>query len=158
MHFFSKKIFFSTPGLADFVCLLGLFVWIFLSISRIFHSFGDVIITGEGLQILTYTRHSLSSEGSSACLTYCQRGNPFQFHDLQGRVVMLRCGHIHDMVKMCNFNKIFYCTPGIGHTNLIIVIKEFDDTESLWSRKKDWGSNRKRYTDLNLYVRLINLM
>ena len=100
MHFFSKKIFFSTPGLADFVCLLGLFVWSFLSISRIFHSFGDVTITGEGLQILTYTRHSLSSEGSSACLTYCQRGNPFQFHDLQGRVVILRCGHIHDMVKM----------------------------------------------------------
>ena len=44
----------------DFVCL---------SHSRIFHSYGDVTITTEGLLILTYTRHSwqLSSEGSLAC-------------------------------------------------------------------------------------------
>ena len=42
-----------------------------------FHSYGDVIISGEGLQILTYARHSrpLSSEGSLACHTYC--GHPF---------------------------------------------------------------------------------
>ena len=41
--------------------------------SRIFHSYGDVTITDEGLQILTYTWHSwpLSSEGSLACHTYC---------------------------------------------------------------------------------------
>ena len=34
--------------------------------ERIFHSYGDVSIAGEGLQILTYARHSwpLSSEGS----------------------------------------------------------------------------------------------
>ena len=43
-------------------CLL---VWALSSHSRIFHSYGDVTITGEGLQILTYARHSwpLSSEG-----------------------------------------------------------------------------------------------
>ena len=37
--------------------------------SRMFHSYGEVTITCEGLQILTYTRHSwpLSSEGSLAC-------------------------------------------------------------------------------------------
>ena len=35
------------------VGLLGL-----SSHSRIFHSYGDVTITGEGLQILTYARHS----------------------------------------------------------------------------------------------------
>ena len=33
-----------------FVCL---FVWFFPSYSRIFHSYGDVTIAGEGLQILT---------------------------------------------------------------------------------------------------------
>ena len=51
-----------------FVCL---FVWLF-------HSFGDVTITVEGLQILTYARHSwpLSSEGSLACHTYCDTGCP----------------------------------------------------------------------------------
>ena len=52
-----------------FVCL---FVWSSTSHSRIFHPYGDVIIIGEGLQILTYTRHSwpLSSEDSLACHTF----------------------------------------------------------------------------------------
>ena len=47
--------------------------------SRIFHSYGDVTITGEGLQILTYARHSwpMSSEGSLRCCTYCDMGHPF---------------------------------------------------------------------------------
>ena len=40
--------------LVFFVCL---FAWGFSSLSRIFHSNGDVTITGEGLQILTYARH-----------------------------------------------------------------------------------------------------
>ena len=50
----------------------------FLSHSRIFHSNGDVNIAGEGLQILTYARHSwpLSSEGSLTCHTYCDTGLP----------------------------------------------------------------------------------
>ena len=38
-----------------FVCL---FVWCLLSHSRIFHSYGDVTIIGEGLQILTHAWHS----------------------------------------------------------------------------------------------------
>ena len=49
----------------------------FSSHSRIFHSYGDVIIANEGLQILTYARHSciwpLRSEGSLACHT-CDTG------------------------------------------------------------------------------------
>ena len=38
---------------------------LFTSDSILFHSYVDVTITGEGLQILTYARHSwlLSSEG-----------------------------------------------------------------------------------------------
>ena len=43
-----------------------------------FYSYGDVTITGEGLQILTFARHSwpLSSEGSlQHCLTYCDTGH-----------------------------------------------------------------------------------
>ena len=56
-----------------------LFVWGISSNSRIFHSFGYVIIAGKGFRILTYTRHlwSLSSEGSCACHTYCNTGHPF---------------------------------------------------------------------------------
>ena len=43
----------------------------FSSHSRIFHLLGDVTISGEELQILTYARHlwQLSSEGSLACPT-----------------------------------------------------------------------------------------
>ena len=50
----------------------------FSSHSRIFHSYGDVTITCEGLQILSYARHSwpLSSEGSLACHTYSDKGHP----------------------------------------------------------------------------------
>ena len=51
------------------------FVWYH---SRIFHSYGEVTITCEGLKIFTYTRHSwpLSSEGSLACHIHCDTGHP----------------------------------------------------------------------------------
>ena len=60
-------------------CLLVFFFFNFLSHLRIFHSFGDVTITSEGLQILTYTRNLLpsSSGGSLACHTYSDTGHPF---------------------------------------------------------------------------------
>ena len=52
-----------------FICL---FVRGLSSRSRIFHSYGDVSITDEGLPILTYARHSwsLSSEDYLSCHTY----------------------------------------------------------------------------------------
>ena len=57
-----------------------LFIWRLLSHSRIFHSYGDITIAGERLQILTYARHSwpLSSEGSLTCHTHCETGLPFK--------------------------------------------------------------------------------
>ena len=66
----------------DYVRLIGsylsifLLVWSFSSHSKIFHWNRDVIITGEGLQILTYAR-PLSSKSSLACHTYCDKGHPF---------------------------------------------------------------------------------
>ena len=44
-----------------------------------FSLIGDVTIACKGLQILTYARHlwPLSSEGSLACHTYCDTGDPF---------------------------------------------------------------------------------
>ena len=50
----------------------------FSSHSRIY-SYGDVTFADEGLQILTYARHSrpLRSEESLACHTYCDTGHPF---------------------------------------------------------------------------------
>ena len=67
------------------VCLLvkGL-----TSHSRLFHSYGDATISVEGLQILTYTRHSwpLSIEGSLVCHNNCDTEHPFkmvifEYHD-----------------------------------------------------------------------------
>ena len=54
------NFFFKIKGLFKFILIHvgyrweGLFVWNFSSHSRIFHSFEDVTIPGEGLQILTY--------------------------------------------------------------------------------------------------------
>ena len=58
------------------VCLL---VWGFSFHSRIVHSYVDITITSDGLQILTYARHlrPMSSEGSLACHTHCDKGHPF---------------------------------------------------------------------------------
>ena len=60
-----------------FVCLFVF--WSLSSHSIIFHSYGDVIIAGEWLQILTFARHSwlLSSEVSLTGLTHCDTGLPF---------------------------------------------------------------------------------
>ena len=59
-----------------YICL---FVLDFKSHSKIFHSYGDVTIAVEGLQILTYAQHSwpLSSEVSLTCYTHCDTCLPF---------------------------------------------------------------------------------
>ena len=59
-----------------FVCL---FVWSSSSDTRIFYSFGDVTISGEELQILTFARPlwPLSSEGFLSCHTFCDTGHLF---------------------------------------------------------------------------------
>ena len=59
-----------------YICLI---VSNFLVPFENFQSYGDVMITGEELQIFTYTRHllPLSSECSLACHTYCVTRHPF---------------------------------------------------------------------------------
>ena len=59
--------------------LWGFFVCGFSSRSRIFRSYADFTMTGEGLQILTHAWHSwpLSSEGSLECHTFFDTGHPF---------------------------------------------------------------------------------
>ena len=72
---------------------LYLFVWGFSLHSRIFHSYGDVTITGEGLQVLTYARHSwpISSEGSLACHPYCDTWQPFILSSSKTCVTLTYC-------------------------------------------------------------------
>ena len=69
-------IFIDYLNIIMFVCFVCLFV-VFCPARKFFiHAYGDVSITGEGLQILTYAQHSwpLSSKGSLACHTYCHTG------------------------------------------------------------------------------------
>ena len=64
------------------MCLLVcLFVWGLSSNPNNLHTFGDVTISGERLQILSYARAdrhswSLSSGGSLTCHTYCDKDLP----------------------------------------------------------------------------------
>ena len=62
----------------EFIVCLCVCLGVYVPLD-IFHSYGDVTITSEGLHILTYTRHSshLRSEGSLACHTYCDTWHPF---------------------------------------------------------------------------------
>ena len=68
----------TTKPLCDVFCGC-LFVWGFSSHSKIFHPFGDVTNTGEGLQIFNIARHSwsLRSAGSLTCHTYREMGQSF---------------------------------------------------------------------------------
>ena len=66
-------------GKRRFLLFFG-FVLSLSSQSKCFYSYGEVTITGEGLQILTYARHlwPLSSEVFFlACHTYCDTWHPF---------------------------------------------------------------------------------
>mgnify|MGYP003692507677 CR=1 FL=1 len=65
--------------------------------SRLFHSYGDVTITGEGLPILTFARHSwpLSSVGSLAWQPYCDPRKYF--------VLNQYCNQNHKWEKLIGF-------------------------------------------------------
>ena len=69
--------FFAQPNSVNILCLL-VSLGFFVPLEN-FHTYGDVDIAGEVLQILTYARHSwpLNSEGSLACHTYCDTEHPF---------------------------------------------------------------------------------
>ena len=60
----------------EFIIVNVLLVWSWPFHSRIDHSYKNVIIAGEGLQILTYARHSwqLSLKAYLTCHDYCDMG------------------------------------------------------------------------------------
>ena len=61
------------------VCLF-VFSHFFTPLENFFYLYVEVTTTGEGLKIMTFTRHSwpLSSEGSLSCHTYCDTALPFK--------------------------------------------------------------------------------
>ena len=98
-----------------------LFVWGFSSHSRIFHSYGDVTITGERLQILTFTRHSwpLSIEGSLACHTYSDTGYPFIL------VISEDPSHSHQLPRVWQWSCHYTCFYDLGLSRLGFVHPTF---------------------------------
>ena len=58
VHFFLPRIAFSKQWMHFIRLFFYLSIWRFSPQSRIFQSYGYVTITGEGIQILTNTRHS----------------------------------------------------------------------------------------------------
>ena len=93
-----------------FYCsMMFLFVWRFSSHSNIFHSYGDIIITGEGLHILICTRQTwpLSIEGSSASNTYCHTEHSL-YGNIRGPVALADCLPV-------KLSRRRYIRPGIEH-------------------------------------------
>ena len=92
----------TRPNLKD------LYVWSFSSHSRIFHSFGDVIITGEGLQILTYARHSWPSldENSSFHKTETWL-KPYGNFMLRFPIWFPQC--VNHYIVSASFRKVYAC-------------------------------------------------
>ena len=101
-------------ALAFNVCL---FVYCLSSRSRIFHSYGDVTITGERLQILTYTRRlrPLSSEGSLACHTCCDTGHPFLRSSPRTRDIHTCCRAFGSGTVTTCVNDLGLSRPGFEH-------------------------------------------
>ena len=64
----------NKKGIYFIFCLL---VWSFLSNSRIFYAYGDVTISGEGLQIMNYARYlwQFSIDDSLACHPFFENFN-----------------------------------------------------------------------------------
>ena len=92
-------------------------VWCFSSRLRIFHSYGDVTIDGEGLQILNYTRHSLplSSGGSFTCHTYGDTGHPFLRSSPRTRDIRTRCRAFGSGTVTTCFSDLGLSRPGFEH-------------------------------------------
>ena len=72
MIFYLLTLSLSNIKLHTMICLFACLFW-FSSHLRIFHSYGEVIITSEGVQVLIYARYSwpLTSEGCLVRHTHC---------------------------------------------------------------------------------------
>ena len=93
------------PRRSLFDCLF--IFWCFFVPLKTFHSFGDITIIGERLQILTHARHSwpMSSEDSLTCHTYCDTDQPFLMKNVH--ICLFLC--LGFCVSLKNFSLIWRC-------------------------------------------------
>ena len=103
-----RKIIITTKRELGCVCLLVSGYY-----HPTFHSYGDITITDERLQILTYARHSwlLSIEGSLACHNYCDTGHPFIM------VISKDPWHSHLLPSVCSW-AVTTCFYDLGLSRL----------------------------------------
>ena len=100
-----------------FVCL---FVWGLSSHSKIFHSYWDVTITGEGLQILTYARHSWPLSNKGISVTHLLWHGAFVYNGrLQGPVTLTQvyCGAFSSGAVTTCFYDLGMSRPEFEHPN-----------------------------------------
>ena len=150
-------VFFSQQFVCLFVFVLGL-----SSHSRIFHSYGDVTITGEGLQILTFVRHSwwLSSEGSLACHTSCDYCRSlFTLLPLvtPHRVVITSDNVSHSTDYHWSPLTQYRYTLIFSHTVLITSFYLSHSIDNLWSLLTKQSSLVTLYTLVIIFGRLLHI-
>ena len=128
--------------------IVCLFAWGFSSHSRIFHSYGDVTITGEGLQILPNARHlwPLSGEGSLACHTYCETGHPFIMVISEVRETFTYC-------RAFNGAAVTTCFYDLG---MLLLWFELP-TVRLWGERSNRLRHRRGYSVIITLLWLIKL-
>ena len=104
-------------------CFVYLFVLVF--VLEFFHSYGDDTTVGEGLQILTYARHSwpLSSEGSLTYHTHCETGLPFIMVISRTRDTHTCCRAFGSGTVSTCFNDLGLSRPGtdLPHANALPI-------------------------------------
>ena len=128
-------------ALLRYFCLFVLFVCGFTSLSKIFHSYGEVTSTGERLQMLTYAWYSwqLRSEGSLAIRTYCDMGYPFIMVTHQDP------WHSHLLPIVCQWSCHYFFqrlkTTSTGDRSPIIHMQDKNSTTKQQRRLVRWNQN-----------------
>ena len=104
---------FSYPQSIIFALPFGLIVCLFVlslsSHSSIFHSFGDITIAGEGLQILTYARHLWPLRGLFSLPHLQWHGASVYNGHLQGPVTLCRGWNSNTNPSACRANALTHC-------------------------------------------------
>ena len=141
-----------------FVWFCFWFLWVFPSHSRMFHSYGDVTITGKGLQILTFARHSwpLILEGTLACHTDYDTGH------LWGPVTLKPIVECWQWSCHYLFLRLRYVAAGIRTPNLPLAGRTLLATVPLLACEDNQKYNRLETVKRNLaksigYILIVSL-
>ena len=104
----------------SYVCL---FVWGLSSHSRLFHSYGDVTIIGEGLQILTYARHSWPVSSKFFIVPHLLWHGVSVYNDhIRGPVTLTHIAELQAVELSLPFLRLRSVVAGIRTPNLLFLM------------------------------------